>query len=432
MDRKTFVRTTALAGAASMAMPRFSFGLEAKGSDKIKVALVGCGGRGTGALCNMIDADQNIEIIALGDIFKERADACTTNVSNYIDRKYPSKKSEIWKVTPETVFLGLDSIDKVLQTDADVVALVTPPVFRTQQIEKCLNANKNVFAEKPICIDPVQYRKICNDLIPLADKKGLSVLCGTQMRYQSAIQEAIDRLRDGQIGDVVSAVCLRFEAKYLTGWYKTPENLKEDDVEFQLRNWLAYRWTSGDQMVEQYIHNLDLALWAIGDMPVEVVGSGGRHADIPLGDRLSNCHAMFWFDKGISLTAGCRQEDGASPFSTLKIYGTKGLLSMSFGKQVIIGEKPWKSEAQKKPELICEHEALFGSIRNGKPIQTMRTCADSCFVAIAGREAAYGGKRVKCAWFKEKSELSYMPESLSLDGKKAIEPIPTPLSYKLV
>lgn len=271
-------------------------------------------------------------------------------------------------------------------------------------------------------IDSVQLRKIYNELIPLADKKGLNVLCGTQMRYHTAIKEAIDRVRDGQIGDITSVVCLRYEPTYLTGWYEVPSNLVPEDVRYQLLRWLAFTWTSGDQFVEQYIHNLDLALWAVDKLPVEVIGSGGRQTDIPypqLGDRQSNTHAHFEFGNGVSLTAACRQENGTSPYSPLKVYGTKGVLDMTFGIQTITGEKPWKSEMPKKDALVCEHEALFGAIRSGKHINTMKTCADSCFVAIAGREAAYAGKRIKTAWFKEKSQLSLLPENLVARRQKA-------------
>ena len=297
MNRKTFLKTAALAGAAGMVMPKFSLGA-GLGSDKIKVAFVGLGGRGTGALINMVDADENIEIVAVGELFPERVEAAKKKLSEHLGRKYKGngqkKFAEIWKTTGDTTFYGLDAIDKVLQTNADVVALVTPPCFRTPHIEKCLKAGKNVFAEKPVCVDATQLRKIYNELVPLADSKGLKILCGTQMRYHSAIQEAVNRVRDGQIGDIIAADFLRYESSYLHGWYDVPKNLKPDDVEYQIREWLAFRWTSGDQIVEQYVHNLDMALWAIGKLPVEVVGSGGRQIDIPYperGDRFSNCHA---------------------------------------------------------------------------------------------------------------------------------------------
>lgn len=432
MNRKEFVKKTAMAAATAAVLPKFSFGA-AKGSDKIKVALVGCGGRGTDALTNMIAADQNIEIIAIGDLFPERTKACTENVNKFIEKNYPAHK-DIWQVKPETTFHGLEAIDKVLKTDADVVALITPPVFRTQHIEKALNAGKNIFAEKPICVDATQYRKICKELIPLADKLGLNVLCGTQMRYQTAIQEAMKRVHDGQIGEIVNATFLRYEPMYLTGWYDIPAHLKVDDVEYQLRKWLAFRWTSGDQYVEQYIHNLDVALWAFNALPVEAIGSGGRQTELctpDMGDRQSNTHVLYTFKNGATLNAGCRQEKNTSWFSSFIVNGTKGTLFSGFGKQVIQGEKPWVGNPEGF-ELVHEHEALFSSLREGRHLNTMQQCADSCFIGIVGREAAYGGKRIKSAWIKEKSVQSYMPENLTLDMKKPLEPVPTPSEYKII
>ena len=407
----------------------------AKNADKIKVAVVGCGGRGSDALCNMLAADPNIEFVAAGDAFPKQIEKTAEKVKNFALKTLGKK--DAWRVSPETSFVGLDAIDKIVQTDADVVVLATPPVFRPCHIEKCLKAGKNVFAEKPIAIDAVGLRKIYNELIPLADKAGLTVICGTQMRYHSAIAEGVERVRDGQIGDIVAGVFLRYEIGYLerASLDAPAANLQPDDAEYQLRKWLAFRWTSGDQFVEQYVHNLDMALWAFGQVPVEAVGSGGRQANLEWGrqgDRQSNTHVQYEFANGATLTAACRQEPNTTPYATFKVIGTKGVLEMSFGKQRITGEKPWVSEHAKKQALVCEHEVLLGAIRNGKPINTMKTCADSCYAAVAGRESAYAGKRLKCRWVLEKSKLDYMPKDLALDGKVALQPVPNPTDYKLI
>ena len=407
----------------------------AKNADKIKVAVVGCGGRGSDALCNMLAADPNIEFVAAGDAFPKQIEKTAEKVKNFAIKTLGKK--DAWRVSPETSFVGLDAIDKIVQTDADVVVLATPPVFRPCHIEKCLKAGKNVFAEKPIAIDAVGLRKIYNELIPLADKAGLTVICGTQMRYHSAIAEGVERVRDGQIGDIVAGVFLRYEIGYLerASLDAPAANLQPDDAEYQLRKWLAFRWTSGDQFVEQYVHNLDMALWAFGQFPIEAVGSGGRQANLEWGrqgDRQSNTHVQYEFANGATLTAACRQEPNTTPYAPFKVIGTKGVLEMSFGKQRITGEKPWVSEHAKKQALVCEHEVLLGAIRNGKPINTMKTCADSCYAAVAGRESAYAGKRLKCRWVLEKSKLDYMPKNLSLGGKVAIQPVPNPTDYKLI
>ena len=257
------------------------------------------------------------------------------------------------------------------------------------------------------------------------------------MRYHSAIAEGVERVRDGQIGDVVGGVFLRYVPLYLMRQTldAPAESLQPDDAEYQLRNWLGFRWTSGDHFVELFVHNLDMALWAFGQFPIEAVGSGSRQANLEwgkFGDRHSNTHVQYEFANGATLTAACRQEPNTTPYATFKVIGTKGVLEMSFGKQRITGEKPWVSEHAKKQALVCEHEVLLGAIRNGKPINTMKTCADSCYAAVAGRESAYAGKRLKCRWVLEKSKLDYMPKDLSLDGKVALQPVPNPTDYKLI
>ena len=434
INRKSFIKTAGVAGLGSALLPKFSFGA-AKGSDKIKVAILGCGGRGRGAMENMLSADQNIEFVAAGDIFPEQIERAGKRITAYAEKNFGKK--DVWKVSPDTTFVGLDAIDKIVQTDADVIMLTTTPVFRPYHIEKCLKAGKNVFAEKPIAIDAAGLQKIYNELIPLADKAGLTVICGTQMRYHSAIAEGVERVRDGQIGDIVAGVFLRYEIGYLerASLDAPAANLQPDDAEYQLRKWLAFSWTSGDQFVEQYVHNLDMALWAFGQLPVEAIGSGGRQANLEWGrqgDRQSNTHVQYEFANGVTLTAACRQEPNTTPYATFKVIGTKGVLEMSFGKQRITGEKPWVSEHAKKQALVCEHEVLLGAIRNGKPINTMKACADSCYAAVAGRESAYAGKRLKCRWVLEKSKLDYMPKDLSLDGKVALQPVPNPTDYKLI
>ena len=432
MNRREAIKSTAVIGAAAT-LPRFAW---AEGNRaQLRVGLIGCSGRGMGAVKNMMDAAKgSVKLVAIADLFPDRLKLAMDKFAMY-QAKFDSCKGN-FDIPESRQYAGWDAYKQLIdQADVDVVINATPPVFRPSQIEKCIKANKHVFAEKPVCIDATGYHKIIDELIPEADKRGLKVLCGTQMRYHSAIQEAVNRVRDGQIGDIIAADFLRYESSYLHGWYDVPKNLKPDDVEYQIREWLAFRWTSGDQIVEQYVHNLDMALWAIGKLPVEVVGSGGRQIDIPYperGDRFSNCHAQYEFEDGASLTAACRQEDNTSPYAPFKVFGTKGTLLMSFGKQRILGEKPWESDYQKKPELICEHEAFFGAIRNGTPFNTLKTCADSCFVAIAGRESCYAGKRLKLAWVLEKSQQNMVPDNLKLTDKKPVEEVPVCGKYKLV
>lgn len=437
MRRKEFIKNAALFAGASAVLPRFAFSAPSiKGADKIKVAIVGLGGRGKDTMRNMYTADQNIEIVAVGELYPERVEEAKKYINEKLSKEFEGFKFEkFYKATPETTFYGLDCLDKILKTDCDVVALITPPVFRPTQIEKCLKAGKHVFAEKPICIDPTGYRKIVNELVPLAKEKRLAVLCGTQMRFHSAIQEAMKRIQDGQIGNTISATCIRYERNYLQGWYEMPEHLVPEDVEFQVKNWLAFDWTSGDQFVEQYLHNIDLALWGMGSLPVEVIASGGRNGMLKFpqnGNRFTSIAANYDFEDGRTMSSAARQEDRTTSFSQLKILGSKGSADITFGIQKILGQKPWTSEKSQIPALVAQHIAFFGAIRNGDHFDMMKTSAESCHIAICGRESAYSGRRLKTEWIAKRCKQNYMPSSLEFGKKKAINPVPIPGEYKLI
>ena len=438
MKRKTFIKNAAVIAGLSAALPKFSLAESSKqGSEKIKIGIVGVGSRGSGALRDMYTACQNIEVVSIAELYPERIEAAKQSLTKKLSALFPNFKIDDYiKATPETTFFGLDSIDKLLKTDCDVVVLATPPVFRPSQIEKCIKANKHVFAEKPVCIDATGYHKIIDELIPEADKRGLKVLCGTQMRYHSSLQDAIDKIHNGEIGDISYIRCLRLEGEYLRGWYKMPENLKPENVEYQIRNWLAFDWTSGDQPVEQFVHNLDLALWALNKFPTEVVALGQRSEGLkfPLdGNRFTTFSGYFDFDDGVGMSAACRQDDATSRFSELRVCGTKGPAYLTFRKQQIIKNgKTWVSEESNPNPLTAEHMALFKAIRNDEKFNTLKNCADSCLAGIILRESAYSGKRFKTAWIKDRSKQNYMPESLSLDGIKEVNPIPIPGRYKLV
>ena len=441
MNRKTFVKNTAFMGTATALLPKFSFA-QLKGSDKLKIAIVGCGSRGTYDTRMMLLADKNIEIVAIADLFEQNLTTYENAVKEIANKIENGLFDKVWKVGDRR-FTGLEAIDKIVQTDADIVALMTVPVFRPYHIEKCLKAGKHVFAEKPIAIDAVGLRKIYKELIPLADSKHLKVLCGTQKRYQASIQEAINRVRDGQIGDIVSGLFMRNITRYLINsssytnerWaLERMARLSPNIAEYQLMNWLGHYWTSGDQFVEQFVHNLDLAMWAIGgELPYEAIGFSGqmpRYAK--QGSNVSHIFVDFEFKSGITLATGCSQEANTTRYMPLKIIGTKGILEMSFNAQRIIGEKPWSIGAPKKAATVCEHEVFFDAVRNGKKFNKLKECADSCYVAIAGRESGYTGKRMKCAWVLERSKREFMPKNLTMDMELPLMPAPSPDNYELI
>jgi len=440
MDRKTFIRNAAVLGTSAAAMPKFSFA-RVKGGDKLKIAVVGCGSRGVHDTGMMLKADKNIEIVAAADLFPQNIERFENSVKEAAEKIESGLFDKVWKVG-DRKFVGLEAIDKIVETDADIVALMTVPVFRPYHIEKCLKAGKHVFAEKPIAIDAFGLRKIYKELIPLADSKGLKVLCGTQKRYHSTIREAISRVRDGQIGDVVSCLFMRNIGRYLLNsssytndrWaVERLARLSPDVAEYQLMNWLCRYWVSGDQFVEQFVHNLDMAIWAINDLPHEAVGFCGQLPQYAaVGNNVSHMFVDFEFKSGVTLAAGCSQEANTTRYMPFKVIGTKGILEMSFQGQRIIGEKPWSAGAPAKAAAVCEHEEFYDAIRNGKNFNKLKECADSCYVAIAGRESAYAGKRMKCRWVLEKSVREYLPKNLTLETVLPKTPAPTPQNYELI
>ena len=255
MQRRDFVKSSAIMGMAAT-LPRYSFA-KAKGSDRIKVGLIGCGGRGRSAVCNMISADQNIELVAVADLFADKPQQALDRIQKHIASLGDSAKG-ILDMSKVKRFVGLNCVDEILATDVDVVIDACPPVFRTPHFEKIVAAGKHAFLEKPPCVDAVQARKML-ELSKIADEKGLCVVCGTQRRYYEGYQEMVKRVQNGEIGDIVNAQCYWNSNIYVGGpGFLRNEELAWDTMEYQIRNWFSFIWASGDNIVEQHVHNLSL------------------------------------------------------------------------------------------------------------------------------------------------------------------------------
>ncbi len=438
MDRRLFVKTGTIAGIAA-AMPRYSFA-SAKGSDRIKVGLIGCGGRGTGAVNNMIAADQNVKIVAVADLFADKPQNAINKIAEFCEKNYPSQKSEIINPEKVKVYTGWDCVDGLLTEDIDLVIEATPPVFRTPHYEKIVAAGKHAFLEKPSCIDVTQARKMY-ELAKKAEEKSLCVICGTQRRYHKGYQEAMDRIHDGIIGDIVSADCYWNSTSYVghaqhdsmekAGLFK---GLQPDDMEYQIRNWFSFIWTSGDHIVEQHVHNLDVIRWALGDdkvKPVEVRGMGGRSNNLPFptyGDRFSHFAVDFDMGNGLHIHSYCQQDPQASGQVGERIVGTKGYAYLDLYGKIFIND--FKDNIIFKPEkspqcLVEEHKFLLDAIRAGRAVNRLALLTDSTMYAIAGRMSAFSGKKFKFDWALSKSAENLCPEKFEF-GKKAITPIPVP------
>ncbi len=441
MDRRSFVKNGAVLGAAAAALPRFGFA-QVKGSDRIKVALIGCGGRGTGAACNMIAADPNIKIVALGDLFPEKLDKAANKIHDFAKKSVgESKASEIIDPSKVKKFSGWDNVDQVLAEDIDVVIEATPPVFRTPHYEKIVAAGKHAFLEKPGAVDVIQGRKMYK-LAEEASKKGLCVVCGNQRRYDNRYQDLVKRMQDGEIGELLAGQCYWNNGGYIGAWANGKEGT-EDTLEYQIRNWWCFIWASGDNIVEQHVHNIDVLMWAFGSdrMPVEVTtGLGGRSTDLPCpryGDRFSHFAIDYDMGNGLRMASYCHQDPNTTPNVSERIVGTKGIfqglrLTDHKGKTIYA---PGKLELD---PYIAEHKYLLSAIRSGRRVNELRHLINSNMVAIAGRMSAFSGKRFKYDWMVKKSEENIVPQNVDFMGKtqdlslKNPVSVPVPGKYKLV
>ena len=441
MDRRSFVKSSAVLGAAA-ALPRFGFA-QVKGNDRIKVSLIGCGGRGTGAACNMISGDQNIQFVAFGDLFEKKPDNSVKKIFEHAVKVTGSEAKAREIIDPDKVkkFVGWDAVDSVLAEPCDVVIEATPPVFRTPHYAKIVAAGKHAFLEKPGAVD-VQQGLQMYKLAEEASKKGLCVVCGNQRRYSSQYQELVKRMQDGEIGDLISGQCYWNNGGYIGAWASGKKGT-EETLEYQIKNWWCFIWASGDNIVEQHVHNIDVLMWAFGSdrMPVEVTtGLGGRSTDLPCpqyGDRFSHFAIDYDMGNGLRMASYCHQDPNTSPNVSERILGTKGMFQwmklMDYKGKVICDTPKWTMDA-----YIAEHVYLLNAIRTGKRVNELKNLINSNMVAIAGRMAAYTGKRLKYDWVVKKSKENLVPANVDLMGKtqdlslKNPVSVPVPGKYALV
>jgi predicted dehydrogenase len=389
------------------------------GSDILRVGLIGAGGRGTNAALDAIRSSKGIEIVAIGDAFMDRAEESWENIK----KEFP----EQCKVTRETLFDGIDNYEKVLKTDCDMVILAAPPGFRPPHLRAAVEAGKHVFAEKPVCIDPAGYRSVV-ETAEMAKAKGLAIVAGTQRRHSTAYNETMQRIRDGAIGDIVGGQCYWMQQ----GLWVKEKQPDWSDTEWMMRNWLYFDWTSGDHIVEQHVHNIDVINWAMGGPPVKCIASGGRfvRTDPKYGNIYDHFDVEYEYENGVRTTSMSRQWENTTTRIGERLVGTKGTCDPS-GK--IEGPNAWsfESDEDKRQPYVDEHKHLIASIRSGEPLNELQRVADSCLTAIMGRMAAYTGQAVSFRWAARASQLDLMPENLEL-GPREVGPVPMPGVTKLV
>ncbi len=437
MKRRDFVKSAGILGAAAV-LPKYSMA-QVKGSDKIKFAIIGCGGRGMGAVDDLFRADQNTQLVAMADLFEDRLVSSYDALEKRMEKNFPGKMSEMVNVPKERRFSGFDAYKKALECDVDVVILAAPAIFREPHMRAAIMAKKHVFAEKPFAVDIVSLRKMY-DLPELAEKIGVSVISGTQRRYHTGYLEAYDRVKDGQIGDIVSMTGAWLSPAY-AGIGLLEKDTDPETVRYQIRNFFCFIWACGDFFIDQTIHCMDVCRWFYGDdkRPAEVIGYGGRNTELPMreyGSRYTNFTVDYSYENGVHLTAMGRQQLKSTRAIFERIVGTKGVLEMSLHPegQRITGEKPWEFKSEKYPDcLALEHAFLLKSIREGKPVNRIKQMLESNLMAITGRQAAYSGMRFKYEWTWAKSQENFIPENLhDLDSKLPLQPTPNPENYRLV
>jgi predicted dehydrogenase len=363
--------------------------LSAKGSyyqhnsDTLKVGLIGCGGRGTGAAYQAISADPNVVLTAMADIFPDRLEQSYNNLLN--------ENADKIQVDEAHKFVGFDAYKKVIESDVDVVILATPPSFRPGHLAACVEADKHVFCEKPVAVDAPGVRSVI-DTAKKAKEKGLSLMSGFCWRHDIPKIETYNRILDGAIGDVHTIY-----NTYNTGalWFHDPKP-EWSSFETSMRNWLYYNWLSGDHIVEQAIHSIDLMSWAMGDeLPVRATGTGGRQSrtEEQFGNVYDHFAIVYEYGDGRLGFHFSRQQKGCSRDYGIDITGNKGRCHIDVGnKHQILNDSEWNWEGERGNMYQHEHDTLFAGIRSGNPYFDGIKMANSTMLAIWGRMVAYTGK----------------------------------------
>jgi predicted dehydrogenase len=413
-SRRDFIK----ASAASLAALGVAGRMYAAGTDTIRVGIIGCGGQGTRDLVSCVKSAPGVEIVAMGDLFQDRQQESFDKLT----KEVPTAM----KVTPDKRFVGFDAHKKVLQTDVHMVLLTTPPHWRAQHLQAAIEAGKHVFMEKPGGVDPKGIRSIIQTA-ELAQQKKLSIVAGTQRRHSKKYQETIRRIHDGQIGEIVSAQAY-WNGSDMLGYWKWWDKENRSDMEWQCRSWPWFTWTSGDHIVEQHVHNLDVINWALQAHPEQCMGMGGR-AVRTLGNIYDHFAVEYEYPKGVRVESLCRQINGCTDRVAERVVGTKGFADVDQG--VIVGEKPFKYDGPDPDHYVQEMADLIASIRNGTPINEGKNVAESTMDAIMGRMSAYTGRALKWDWAMKSSKLDLTPPKYDWT-ELPVEPVAVPGKTQLI
>ena len=414
VTRRTFVQTTT-AAAAALAFP---FGVRASGSDVIRVGVIGCGGRGTGAARDCMRGSDGVAIVAMGDLMPDRLAQSRESLAQAVaDSPALAPK---FSVTDDRCFTGFDAYQKVIDSGVDMVILATPPGFRPAHLAAAVKAGKHVFTEKPVAVDAAGIRSVL-ETYELARQKGLGIVAGTQRRHQPEYLDAIGRIHDGAIGSIVGGQVYWNQG----GLWSREREAGWSDAEWQIRNWLYFTWLSGDHIVEQHVHNIDVANWVIGAHPIKAIATGGRQVrtEPQYGHIYDHFTVDFEYPGGVHVMSMCRQIEGAKGTIGEHFVGTAGRTDAS---TFIEGASPWRwtqPERRVNP-YVQEHTDLVASLRAGSPLNELKQVAESTLSAIMGREAAYTGQEI--GWDEIlNARQSLLPPAVEF-GPLAVPPVAMP------
>ena len=429
-DAAILAGAAALAGAAGAPV-------HAAGSDEIRIGLLGCGGRGSGAIKQCLNADPGVGVVALADLFPDKARRLRDSLMK--DPKYAGRI----RVADDAIFGGFDCHEKLVKTNAHLLLMATAPGFRPWQMMAAIQAGKHVFTEKPVATDVAGVR-VFMEASKLAEQKGLAIVCGTQRRHEFSRVELMKRIHDGAIGELIGGQCYWYGGGI---WYRGPkEGLSE--LEWQCENWYHFTWLSGDQICEQHIHNIDVMNWCFNGPPAKIMAVGGRQWrdsnaeqvntakavcrqfnngsedgwEKYNGDIWDHIYAEFEYPNG----ARCLSFSGHSPGTqrvSEKIVGTKGT---SDCHNSIRGVNAWTYQGKDIDPMVQEHIDLIASIRSGKPLNEGQRVAESTLTAIGARMAACTGQVVNWDWLMNECKQSLVPSQAELmAGKPLYHPIAT-------
>ena len=375
----------------------------------LKAGIIGCGGRGTGAARNFLNAANGVTITALGDTFKDRIDRCAASLKDGFNIDIPEDKK----------FTGLENYKQVIDSDVDIVIVCTPPFFRPAQFQYAVEKGKHVFLEKPLFVDAIGYRSIMASARQ-AEAKNLCVVTGTQRHHQRSYVESYKQIMNGMIGEITGGVVYWNQGKL---WHNDRQ-AGWSDCEWMIRDWVNWAWLSGDHIVEQHVHNIDVFTWFTGQRPVSALAFGSRQRRVT-GDQYDNFSVDFVMENGIHFHSMCRQINGCGGGIYEYIQGTKGSWSTADGHVIkdLAGKEIWKYNEEAEKEAFqqmdpytLEHVNWINHIRAGIPIEQAQETAIANMAAIMGRQSAYTGALIEWDTMAA-SDLDLTPKDLSLEGK---------------